>query len=860
MGFWDATYILTKKNVLLTVRDFPTLAVTLSSTFFALLVLYFSQISINNGEGFAPEFLETRNPVPRVIDLIPRCVPFETENCLTIAYVPEGVDRVRGWVEAVANRNSIPRNETRAFADEASLNQFLFSNPNQTQAAYIFDNESLDEIDSGNVRFIVQYNETLQFEFPLGGTDFHSQVVLPAMIHQMNLELMPEVSGSAFDISLNASVFPHPNIVSLDGENNAGLDAFGLYGDFMTFAVYFLSLIFFLYRLVTEKQRGLRDALKLAGQLQSQHYISWCFPYLVVNFILTLLLIAFGHVFRFKYFTVSKFYTYFLTYFIFSISLVAWTMLVVSLLKKSESVSGVGFFLFSIGYILANAGAIVYSLDENGEPRVGDDVLFLRQLFAIFPTTMFSKAIFDGNILALQGIALNYSELNSYSPVFPIRECWKWMAGSGAVALVLSIYLDNVLPSGNGIPLKPYYFLQPKYWNIARRKTNNFDLDQEQLHGSGTETDESEDYNLSQSYDPDAEDADVRQEREAVARGQRDTAALVIKNMSKKFGKFVAVDDISFSVKRNTAFALLGSNGAGKSTLFKMLVTVLSPSAGDAYIYGNSVRENPAAVRKLLGVCPQFDLFWDNLTGAEHIELFAALKNVTRKDRIQEIMERLADVDLTDVANELVGSYSGGMQRRLSVAMSLTGDPKIVLLDECTSGADPHVRKDLWAAIERAKKGRVVFLITHSIAEAQQIAGHNSIGIMAKGKLKVLGNALHLKTKFGVGYRLTVVLRASTEVERLSRTLVEVCPESVLLTSDVKDSGGVIAKFGLPRHATEVQVLNSVHILEDQAEEFQITDYSINSTTLGEVFTSITSLSEDAHEDEVISKRRRCCF
>ncbi|CAN8067881.1 unnamed protein product [Agarophyton chilense] len=861
MGFWDATYVLTKKNFLLTTRDFSALVVTLSSSFFALLVLYFSQISINNGEGFAPELFEDRNPQPRAIDLIPRCVPFETESCLTIAWVPEGNKRVERLVNLIARRNSIPKSETKAFENEESLNQFLFNNPNRTQAAYIFDNDSLNEIENGNVRFIVQYNESLQFEFPLSTTTFHSEVVLPAMIHQMNTVLMPEVSRGTFDISLKASKFPHPNIVSLDGENNAGLDAFGLYGDFMTFSVYFLSLIFFLYRLVSEKQRGLRDALRLGGQLQSQHFISWCLPYLLLNLTLTFLLITFGHVFRFKYFTVNYFWTYFLTYFIFSISLVGWTMLLASLLRKSESVSGVGFFLFTVGYILASAGSIFYSLDDNGKPRVREDVLFFRQLFAVLPTTMFSKSIFDGNILALQGIALTFPQLSTYTPVFPIRECWVWMAGSGAGALVLAIYLDNVVPSGNGIPLKPYYFLQPTYWGLKRGKRIIFDPDQEQSQSDINETDEIDESDcFSESYDPEAEDVDVRREREAIARGQRDTAALVIKNVSKKFGKLIAVDDVSFSVNRNAAFALLGSNGAGKSTLFNMLVTVLSPSAGDAYIYGHSVREDPEAVRKMLGVCPQFDLFWENLTGAEHIDIFAALKNISKKGRIQEISKRLADVDLTDVANQLVGSYSGGMQRRLSVALSLTGDPKIVLLDECTSGADPHVRKDLWKAIERAKEGRVVFLITHSIAEAQKIAGHDAIGIMANGKLKVLGNALHLKTKFGAGHQLTVVLQSSSEVERLSQCLTEVCPESTLTSSDVKENGGVIAKFGLPRHATERQIVDSVHVLEDRAEEFQIVDYSINSTTLGEVFTSITALSQDVHEDEELERKKwGCC-
>lgn len=146
---------------------------------------------------------------------------------------------------------------------------------------------------------------------------------------------------------------------------------------------------------------------------------------------------------------------------------------------------------------------------------------------------------------------------------------------------------------------------------------------------------------------------------------------------------------------------------------FKMLTTTSKPSGGDAFIYGLSVQHDLNAVRKLLGVCPLFEMYWDKLTGAENIEIFAALKGLSRGARSAEVDRRMADVDLIPKANVYAGEYSGGMQRRLSVALSLTGDPKKILLDECTSGADPLVRRDLWAAIQRAKAGRVIFLITH---------------------------------------------------------------------------------------------------------------------------------------------------
>lgn len=860
--YLSATHVLIKKNVLLSLRDFTPLFVTLSSAFFSMLILYFSQISIDNGDGFAPEKFDTPDPVPKLLSTIPRCVPVTFDDCWTIAYTPSNDQRVLRWIDQVAQRSQIPANEIIPIDDEDKLNQHFLDNPNRTQAAYIFDNDSLDSYDAGNVRFIVQYNDTDQADFPIGETTFHTQVVLPTMIHTMNLVLMSELADKTVDIALNTSAFPHPVIVSLDGDNQA-LDAFGQYGPLLTFGVYFLALVFFLYKIVQERERGLRDAMKLAGQFQSQHYISWSVPYIILMLLLTLLIIAFGHAFSFKFFTNNDFSVYFITMFLFGLSLLGWTMLMAVLTRRSESVSIVAFNLFIFGYLIATSGFIVYTLDEDGEPVVGDGVLFLRQLFAIAPSTMYVKALQDGTILASTGVGLSYESAGTYTDVFPIRDCWTWMIMSGVITFLLSIYLDNVLPSKHGAPLSRFYLFKPSYWGLGKRKVASIDAEGKVDGEDASDSDEglfSQMQNNTQTYDPDAEDEDVRLEREAVARGDRDSAALLIKNVSKRFGKLTAVNDVSFSVKQNTAFALLGHNGAGKSTLFNMLVTSLTPSHGDAYIFGLSVREDQAQVRKLLGVCPQFDIYWDKLTGAEHIEIFGALKGLDKNSRTLEITERLADVHLTKQANVLAGAYSGGMQRRLSVAISLTGDPKIVLLDECTSGADPLVRRDLWATIERAKTGRVIFLITHSIAEAQHIAGHNAIGIMAKGKLRVLGKAMHLKTKFGAGYRLLAVLRREETAGDLTEALNAVCPGTILSSLKVGENQEYLADYSLPRLARESEILQAVKVLEERGQEFDIADYSLNSADLGDVFKSITSLSEDVQEEEGEKKKRRCCF
>jgi ABC-type multidrug transport system ATPase subunit len=161
--------------------------------------------------------------------------------------------------------------------------------------------------------------------------------------------------------------------------------------------------------------------------------------------------------------------------------------------------------------------------------------------------------------------------------------------------------------------------------------------------------------------------------------------------------------------------------GAGKTTTIHCLTGVLPFTRGEALVYGNSIA-TPAgldAARPLIGICPQFDTgLWDHLTGREHLQLFASIKGLPRKVRSIEADLLLEEVKLTEAGNITAGAYSGGMKRRLSVSLALLGDPKVVYLDEPTTGLDPISRRHLWDLIDKAKRGRAIVLTTHSMEEA----------------------------------------------------------------------------------------------------------------------------------------------
>ncbi|EFJ45924.1 hypothetical protein VOLCADRAFT_45311, partial [Volvox carteri f. nagariensis] len=180
-------------------------------------------------------------------------------------------------------------------------------------------------------------------------------------------------------------------------------------------------------------------------------------------------------------------------------------------------------------------------------------------------------------------------------------------------------------------------------------------------------------------------------------------------------------------------FCLLGPNGAGKTTTIKCLVGAIRPTSGEALVYGTSVLDSPGldAVRGVTGICPQFDVLWGALSGREHLMLMADVRGLSAGQRRGEVDRMLKQVQLEAAADRAAGSYSGGMRRRLSVAAALLGDPRVVYLDEPTTGMDPVSRSHVWELISASKTGRCLVLTTHSMEEAEVLG--DRVAVLAAG-------------------------------------------------------------------------------------------------------------------------------
>ncbi|HVX28657.1 MAG TPA: ATP-binding cassette domain-containing protein [Parafilimonas sp.] len=224
---------------------------------------------------------------------------------------------------------------------------------------------------------------------------------------------------------------------------------------------------------------------------------------------------------------------------------------------------------------------------------------------------------------------------------------------------------------------------------------------------------------------------------------------LEIKNLTRSFGDFIAVDNINLTVETGEIFALLGPNGAGKSTLIKMLTTLLPPTSGDAFIDGFSIKKEPNKVRRKIGYVPQMLSADSSLTGYENLLLFAKLYDISSKEAKRRANESIEFMELQSSAHKLVKTYSGGMIRRLEIAQSMLHQPKILFLDEPTTGLDPIGVKVVWEHILNLKKkyNTTILLTTHIMEEADKLC--NRVALLSRGKLVVADTPEKLKNTIG---------------------------------------------------------------------------------------------------------------
>lgn len=223
--------------------------------------------------------------------------------------------------------------------------------------------------------------------------------------------------------------------------------------------------------------------------------------------------------------------------------------------------------------------------------------------------------------------------------------------------------------------------------------------------------------------------------------------AVVIKNLRKEYGSKVAVNDISLTIEEGKIFSLLGVNGAGKTTTIRMLTGLSRPTEGDAYIFEKSIKNELKDIKKTINLSPQETAIAPNLTVKENLEFIAEIYGFDKnrvKEKVNQIIEQFS---LREVENNKAKTLSGGWQRRLSIAMALVSEPKLLFLDEPTLGLDVLARRELWRIMEKLKGRTTIILTTHYMEEAESLS--DAIAIMVNGMIKAVGTVDDLKLKTG---------------------------------------------------------------------------------------------------------------
>jgi ABC-2 type transport system ATP-binding protein len=312
-------------------------------------------------------------------------------------------------------------------------------------------------------------------------------------------------------------------------------------------------------------------------------------------------------------------------------------------------------------------------------------------------------------------------------------------------------------------------------------------------------------------------------------------SAIVASGLRKSYGNKVVLDGIDLDVASGTIFSLLGPNGAGKTTTVNILTTLIKADGGAVRIAGHDVATETKAVRAAIGVTGQFAAVDELLTGQENLELMADLKGLRSAESRRIITDLLRRFDLVDSAQKLTSTYSGGMRRKLDLAMTLIGKPKIIFLDEPTTGLDPRSRRTMWDIIrELVTDGVTIFLTTQYLDEADRLA--DRIAVLDQGHLVAQGTPAELKRQIP-GSHVQLRFAGDTELEAAQRVLTDSTRDDEEdLVLRVPSDGGA----------------RSVRALLAQLDEYSIDieEFSVHTPDLDDVFLALTGRSQTSSQTD----------
>ncbi|MBN3289285.1 ABCA3 protein, partial [Polypterus senegalus] len=524
----------------------------------------------------------------------------------------------------------------------------------------------------------------------------------------------------------------------------------------------------------------------------------------------------------------SLIFTFLLT---FAISTITFSFMVSAFFSRANVAAAAGGFLYFFSYIpyffisprydcLSHAQKVSSCLISNVGMAMGAQLI----------------GMFEGKGTGVQWNNL-FEPLN-VDDNFSLAQVMGMLLLDSVIYGLVAWYVEAVFPGEYGVPLPWYFFILPSYWCNSPRLAYVKEKEEE-------------------------EDAEKTLKSEFI---EEEPAGLVsgikIKHLAKVFKvgsvNREAVKDLTLNMYEGQITVLLGHNGAGKTTTLSVLTGLFPPTTGRAYINGYDISQDMALIRRSLGLCPQHDVLFDNLTVVEHLQFYAQLKGYPSEKMPSEIHHILRILGLEEKRFSRSKALSGGMKRKLSIGIALIGDSKVVMLDEPTSGMDPAARRATWDLLHSQKHGRTILLTTHFMDEADLLG--DRIAIMAKGELQCCGSPLFLKNKYdnepifeiivhlslGAGYHMVIVKDALCNVSEITRLVKMYVPNA-----NVESSAGAELSFILPKESTNRFELLFAE-LEMKRDELGIASYGASVTTMEEVFLRVGKLVDSSLDIQAI--------
>ena len=302
--------------------------------------------------------------------------------------------------------------------------------------------------------------------------------------------------------------------------------------------------------------------------------------------------------------------------------------------------------------------------------------------------------------------------------------------------------------------------------------------------------------------------------------------AVEINGLTKTFGQQTAVDQVSFNIKRGEVFGLLGPNGAGKTTTLRMMTTLLQPTSGDIKIFGHDVKTESQTVRSLFGLSGQYASVDEDISARENLMIFSRLNGLSRQEAKARTAELLEEFSLVNSADKAISNFSGGMRRRLDLAVSLITRPALIFLDEPTTGLDPRTRTQMWATIRRlVAAGSTIVLTTQYLEEADELA--DRIAVIDHGKLVSIGTPAELKAQVG-GAKLRVEVVDDAQAEQARGVMANTLPATPQVTRNV-------VEVAIDDINTVVGILQAI-----TAAGVTMTNMSVEQPSMDDVFFALT--------------------